>query len=70
MSPPLFHRYVVLAPKGVEQATLLATTAADKKLGDLPSYQELLKKFTGKEVRSFQNRCCDGGTWSRGAGVR
>lgn len=42
--------YVVLAPKGVEQATLLATTAADKKLGDLPSYQELLKKFTGKEV--------------------
>lgn len=46
-------RYVVLAPKGVEQATLLATTAADKKLGDLPSYAALLKKFTGKEVGSM-----------------
>lgn len=49
----LVCRYVVLAPKGVEQATLLATTAADKKLGDLPAYQALLKKFTGKEVRGW-----------------
>jgi hypothetical protein len=43
--------YVVLAPASSDQVTLLATTAADKKLLELPAYKELLQTFITKEVR-------------------
>ncbi|PSC75238.1 26S proteasome non-ATPase regulatory subunit 12 [Micractinium conductrix] len=42
--------YVVLAPTDSHQVTLLETTAADKKLEELPAYAALLKKFSQKEV--------------------
>ncbi len=42
--------YVVLAPASSDQVTLLETTAADKKLLELPAYKELLQTFTTKEV--------------------
>ncbi len=44
--------YVVLASTGTEQITLLETTAADKKLEQLPQYKELLQTFITKEVHS------------------
>ncbi|CAL8471167.1 g10709 [Coccomyxa elongata] len=43
--------YVVLAPASSDQVTLLETTAADKKLLELPAYKELLQTFITKEVR-------------------
>ncbi|EIE19531.1 putative 26S proteasome regulatory subunit [Coccomyxa subellipsoidea C-169] len=43
--------YVILAPASSDQVTLLATTAADKKLVELPAYKELLQSFITKEVR-------------------
>ena len=42
--------YVVLAPADSDQVTLLNTTAADKKLGELPEYKELLQTLIVKEV--------------------
>ena len=42
--------YVVLASTSSEQITLLETTAADKRLEELPLYKELLQTFTTKEV--------------------
>ena len=42
--------YVVLAPNGTEQVTLLNNTAGDKKLEDLPEYKNLLNTFVTKEV--------------------
>ena len=42
--------YVVLAPPDSDQVTLLNTTAADKKLGELPEYKELLQTLIVKEV--------------------
>jgi len=42
--------YVVLAPRDSDQRTLLAATAADRRLDDLPLYKELLSKLSGKEV--------------------
>ena len=42
--------YAVLAPKDSHQATLVSTTAADRRLDDLPVYKDLLTKFSGKEV--------------------
>lgn len=48
--------YAVLAPASSDQVTLLTTTAADKKLLELPAYKELLQTFITKEVqpcRSF-----------------
>ena len=35
------------------QVTLLESTAADKKLVELPQYKELLTTFTKQEVQSF-----------------
>lgn len=49
-TPTTPHRYVVLAPTDSHQVTLLETTAADKKLEELPAYAALLKKFSQKEV--------------------
>ncbi len=43
--------YVILAPASSDQVTLLATTAADKKLVELPAYKELLQSFITKEAR-------------------
>ena len=43
--------YVALASTGTEQITLLETTAADKKLEQLPLYKELLQTFITKEAR-------------------
>jgi 26S proteasome regulatory subunit N5 len=42
--------YAVLAPQDSHQASLLAATAADSRLADLPLYKDLLAKFAGKEV--------------------
>ncbi|KAK9863493.1 hypothetical protein WJX84_011652 [Apatococcus fuscideae] len=42
--------YVVLAATSPEQITLLETTAADKRLEQLPIYKELLQTFTTKEI--------------------
>jgi len=42
--------YVVLAPRDSDQRTLLAATASDRRLEDLPLYRDLLTKFSGKEV--------------------
>jgi len=42
--------FLALAPAGVEHNTLLLTTAADKKLQDLPAYADLLKVFTTMEI--------------------
>lgn len=42
--------YVVLAPASSDQVTLLATTAADKKLLELPTHKDLLQTFITKEV--------------------
>ncbi|CAL5228222.1 g11312 [Coccomyxa viridis] len=42
--------YVVLASADSDQVTLLNTTAADKKLVELPDYKELLQTFIVKEV--------------------
>ena len=42
--------YVVLAPADSDQVTLLNTTAADKKLVELPEYKDLLQTFIVKEV--------------------
>ena len=42
--------YVVLAAASSDQVTLLQTTAADKKLDQLPAYKELLQTFITKEV--------------------
>ena len=42
--------YVVLAPADSDQVTLLNTTAADKKLEELPEYKELLQTLIVKEV--------------------
>lgn len=63
--PPLPNgRYVALAPRDSDQLTLLATTQADRKLDELPPYQQLLKKFSQKEVRvgvlenCLPGRCC------------
>ena len=44
--------YVVLASADSDQVTLLNTTAADKKLVELPDYKELLQTFIVKEVPS------------------
>lgn len=43
-------RYVVLAPNGTEQVTLLNNTASDKKLSDMPEYKALLTTFITNEV--------------------
>ena len=48
--------YVVLAAASSDQVTLLQTTAADKKLDQLPAYKELLQTFITKEVRPLS--CC------------
>ncbi len=52
--------YVVLAPAGSEQITLLNTTAADKRLDQLPLHNDLLQAFLTKEVGLFRQhlRCC------------
>ena len=42
--------FVVLAPAGPDQITLLNGTAADRKLAELPLYKELLSNFLTKEV--------------------
>ncbi len=42
--------FVVLTPASSDQITLLQTTAADKKLQELPEYKELLQTFITKEV--------------------
>jgi type VI protein secretion system component VasK len=42
--------YIVLAPNGVEQQTLLYTIAGEKKLGELVKYHSLIKQFTTTEV--------------------
>ena len=42
--------FVVLAPAGPDQVTLLNSTAADRKLAELPLYKELLSNFLTKEV--------------------
>lgn len=42
--------YVVLASADSDQVTLLNTTAADKKLVELPEYKDLLQTFIVKEV--------------------
>ena len=42
--------YAVLASADSDQVTLLNTTAADKKLAELPEYKELLQTFIVKEV--------------------
>lgn len=42
--------FVVLAPSSSDQITLLNTTAADKKLTELPLYKDLLSSFLTKEV--------------------
>ena len=42
--------YVVLASTDSDQVTLLNTTAADKKLVELPEYKDLLQTFITKEV--------------------
>ena len=42
--------FVVLAPSSSDQITLLNTTAADKKLAELPLYKDLLSSFLTKEV--------------------
>jgi len=42
--------FVVLAPAGPDQITLLNGTAADRKLAALPLYKELLSNFLTKEV--------------------
>lgn len=41
---------MVLAPSSSDQITLLNTTAADKKLAELPLYKDLLSSFLTKEV--------------------
>lgn len=42
--------FVVLAPSCSDQITLLNTTAADKRLAELPLYKDLLGSFLTKEV--------------------
>jgi 26S proteasome regulatory subunit N5 len=42
--------YAVLAPRTSDQQTLLAATASDPRMDDLPLYRSLLSKFSGKEV--------------------
>ncbi|KAK9823540.1 hypothetical protein WJX72_003562 [[Myrmecia] bisecta] len=42
--------FVVLASTSSDQITLLTNTAADKKLGELPLYKDLLTTFITKEV--------------------
>lgn len=42
--------YLALSTSGVETNTLLHTTLADRRLGDLPLYRDLLQTFVGKEV--------------------
>lgn len=49
--------YVVLASADSDQVTLLNTTAADKKLAELPDYKELLQTFLVKEVPSPPKSC-------------
>lgn len=46
--------YAVLAPRDSHQHTLLVSTAADRRLDDLPMYKALLAKFSGKEVLWWQ----------------
>ena len=49
--------YVVLASADSDQVTLLNTTAADKKLGELPEYKELLQTLIVKEVGCHASLC-------------
>lgn len=42
--------FVVLAPHGTEQSSMLHSVASDPKLKDLPQYHALLKLFTTMEV--------------------
>ena len=49
--------YVVLASADSDQVTLLNTTAADKKLAELPDYKGLLQTFIVKEVPSLPVSC-------------
>ena len=44
--------FVALAPSCSDQITLLNTTAADKRLVELPMYRDLLSSFLTKEVCS------------------
>jgi 26S proteasome regulatory subunit N5 len=53
--------YAVLAPSSSDQVTLLTTTAADKKLLELPAFKELLQTFITKEVQLSINP--RGSTW-------
>lgn len=49
--------FAVLAPRDSDQRTLLATTATDRRLDEIPLYKDVLAKFGGKEVmwwRSLQ----------------
>lgn len=54
---PLAHRYLVLSPAystpdaaSSDVATLVAATQADRRLGDLPAYKQLLSTFTNQEI--------------------